>query len=312
MKRTGHPKREDGYTMIFNELLEALMCADIPKRARRLIDVQMRFSFGCGPKTFTSLTKSEYAALANLDWSDTHRALQWLLEKKIFEQDEKDMKRYRLNKYYRDWQVQVGLRDLPDYKNHLSRMVKKHLGLSGETRDPQSGKSPDKAEAPLWQNTRHPSGESPDNDLAKRQTERGDSSLQSGGCDPLKKKKRKGKENKDEEVFTYFFCRDLAGLLDGHPFFSGLKNEPDFWNALAAAYPDQDIPMQINRMTAWLIANPNKRYKNYRRFIQGWLSRAGRKEKDHGKTAPEQRRGDRDDSEERPAPFSDIPPELIA
>jgi len=57
MKRTGHPKREDGYTMIFNELLEALMCADIPKRARRLIDVQMRFSFGCGPKSFTSLTK---------------------------------------------------------------------------------------------------------------------------------------------------------------------------------------------------------------------------------------------------------------
>ena len=84
MRRTGHPKREDGYTMIFNELLEALMCADIPKRARRLIDVQMRFSFGCGPKTFTSLTKSEYAALANLDWSDAHRALQWLLEKKIF------------------------------------------------------------------------------------------------------------------------------------------------------------------------------------------------------------------------------------
>jgi len=298
--------------MIFNELLEALMCADIPKRARRLIDVQMRFSFGCGPKTFTSLTKSEYAALANLDWSDTHRALKWLLEKKIFEQDEKDMKRYRLNKYYRDWQVQVGLRDLLDYKNHLSRMVKKHLGLSGETPDPQPGKSPDEAEAPLWRNTRRPSGESPDNDLAKRQTERGDSSVQSGGCGLLKKRKRKGKENKDEEVFTYFFCHDLAGLLDGHPFFSSLKNEADFWNALAAAYPDQDIPLQINRMTAWLIANPNKRYKNYRRFIQGWLSRAERKENDHGKTAPEQRRGDRDDSEERPAPFSDIPPELIA
>lgn len=297
--------------MIFNELLEALMCADIPKRARRLIDVQMRFSFGCGPKTFTSLTKSEYAALANLDWSDTHRALQWLLEKKIFEQDERDMKRYRLNKYYRDWQVQVGLRDLPDFKNHLSRMVKKHLGLSGktpeqsgETPDPQPGKSPDEAEAPIWRNTRRPSGETPDCDLVKRQTERVDSPMHSIGCDTLKKKKRKGKENKDEEVFTYFFCRDLAGLLDGHSFFSGLKKDVNFWNALAAAYPDQDIPNQINRMTAWLIANPNKRYKNYKRFIQGWLSRAARKENDYGKT--------RDDSAERPAPFSDIPPELIA
>jgi hypothetical protein len=298
--------------MIFNELLEALMCADIPKRARRLVDVQMRFSFGCGPSTFTSLTKSEYAALANLDWSDAHRALQWLLEKRIFEQDERDMKRYRLNKYYRNWLVRVGLRDIPAFKDHLSKMVKKHLILSGvspdqsgETPDPQPGKSPDEAGSPIWRNTRRPSGETPDDDLAKRQTERVSSSLQSNGCDLLKKKKRKGKENKDhEEVFTYFFCRDLADLLDGHPFFSALKTDADFWNALATAFPDQDISMQINRMTAWLIANPNKRYKNYKRFIQGWLSRAARKENEHGKN--------RDNSAERPVPFSDIPPELIA
>lgn len=306
--------------MIFNELLEALMCADIPKRARRLVDVQMRFSFGCGPKTFTSMTKSEYAALANLDWSDTHRALQWLLEKKIFEQDERDMKRYRLNKYYRDWQVRVGLRDLPDYRNHLGRMIRKHLGLSGDTQepsgetpDPRPGKVPDEAEAPIWRNTRRPSGETPEGDLAKRQSEHGDTSLKIVSCDRLKKRKRKGKDNKDqEEVCSYFFCRDLADLLDGHPFFSALKSDADFWNTLAAAYPDRDIPLQVNRMTAWLIANPDKRYKNYRRFIQGWLSRAGRKENDHGKAGFEHRRGNRDDSEERPAPFSDIPPELIA
>lgn len=294
--------------MIFNELLEALMCADIPKRARRLIDVQMRFSFGCGPKTFTSLTKSEYASLANLDWSDVHRALQWLLEKKIFEQDEMDMKRYRLNKYYRKWLVRVGLRDLPEFNNHLNKMVKKHLTLSGispdrsgETPDEQPGKSPDEASA-VWQNTRRLSGETPDDDLVKHQTKRVSSSLQSDGYDRLKKKKRKVKDNK--EVSTYFFCPELADLLEGHPFFFSLKNEVDFWNALAAAYPDVNIPVQVNRMTAWLIANPNKRYKNYKRFIQGWLSREERKENDHGKI--------RDDSEERPAPFSDIPPELIA
>ena len=79
MKRTGHPKREDGYTTIFNELLEALMCADIPKRARRLIDVQMRFSFGCGPKSFTSLTTKDFACLADLDWSNAYRAITWLI-----------------------------------------------------------------------------------------------------------------------------------------------------------------------------------------------------------------------------------------
>ena len=98
-----------------------------------------------------------------------------------------------------------------------------------------------------------------------------------------------------KKYITYFFCRDLADLLDGHPFFSALKTDADFWNALATAFPDQDIPIQINRMTAWLIANPNKRYRNYKRFIQGWLSRAARKENDHGKN--------RDDSAESPLPF---------
>ncbi len=85
MERSGHPKREDGYTMIFNELLEALMCADIPKRARRLIDVQMRFSYGCGPKEFTFLTTKDFSQLASLDWSNARKAISWLLEHNIFE-----------------------------------------------------------------------------------------------------------------------------------------------------------------------------------------------------------------------------------
>jgi len=357
MKRTGHPKREDGYTMIFNELLEALMCADIPKRARRLIDVQMRFSFGCGPKTFTSLTKSEYATLANLDWSNTYRALKWLLEKKIFEQDEGDMKRYRLNKYYREWRVAVGLRDLAGYKDHVQRMVKKHLGLAANMQA-QPGKSPDADSLPTCQNDIWGSGKSPDpqpvkmtdpgtsptcqndrcrsvrmtdeltastcqNDrlgsvkttdahLSKRQMEGGDSLLKSNCCDPLKKRERKDKEH-NEEVYSYFFVasRDLDTLLDAHPFFSALKNEVDFWDALAAAYPDQDIPAQLRKMTAWLIANPRRRPKNYKRFIQAWLAREERMEKDHGKEHHKQQRKDRRDSEEEPAPFSDFPPELV-
>jgi len=303
MKRTGHPKREDGYTMIFNELLEALMCADIPKRARRLIDVQMRFSFGCGPKTFTSLTTKDFAGLSDLDWSNAYRAITWLVEKSIFEKDPENSGRYRLNKLYHQWEVKVPLRDNPAYNEMLRKTVRRSVYLTDEP-----VKTTDDLPADLTnvcRNDRFLSVETTDGDLSKRQTTRDDSSLQSGGCCLLKKKKRKGKENKDyEEVYSYFFCRDLAGLLEGHPFFSGLKTDADFWNALAAAYPDQDIPMQINRMAAWLIANPNKRYKNYKRFIQGWLSRAARKENDHGQT--------RDDFAERPAPFSDIPPELIA
>ena len=311
MKRTGHPKREDGYTMIFNELLEALMCADIPKRARRLIDVQMRFSFGCGPKTFTSLTTKDFAGLSDLDWSNAYRAITWLVEKNIFEKDPEKSGRYRLNKLYHQWEVKVPLRDNPAYNEMLKKTVRRSVYLTDEP-----VKTTDDLPADLTnicRNDRCLSVKTTDGHLSKRQTKCGDSSLQSDGWGLLKKKKRKGKENKDyEEVSSYFFCHDLTTLLEGHPFFAGLKMDADFWNALAAAYPDQDLPMQINRMIAWLIANPNKRYRNYKRFIQGWLSRAERKENDHGKAVPEQRRGDRDDSQERPAPFSDIPPELIA
>ena len=365
MKRTGHPKREDGYTMIFNELLEALMCADIPKRARRLIDVQMRFSFGCGPKSFTSLTKSEFASLADLDWSDTHRALGWLLEKRIFERDETDMKRYRLNKYYSDWLVRVGLRDRPGYGDRLARMVKSHLAPfceapdapgetpdepsgkpaepSGETPDPEvdamlaSGKTPDElpgespdrsGESPdpevktpdaSGETPDPPSGETPDGHLAKRQTCCGDSSLETEGYNLVKKRLKKRLERKEDISSSYANqgsddpVADPAPspVPDGHPFFAPLADDHVFWKTLSSAYPDQDIPAQIRKMTAWLMANPKRRHKDYKRFIQAWLAREERKESTHGREYPDPRRRDRLDPEEEPPPFSDFPPELV-
>jgi hypothetical protein len=39
-------------------------------------------------------------------------------------------------------------------------------------------------------------------------------------------------------------------------------------------YPALDVDQQMIRMSEWLIAHPEKRKKNYRRFITGWLSRS--------------------------------------
>lgn len=39
------------------------------------------------------------------------------------------------------------------------------------------------------------------------------------------------------------------------------------------AYPACDIELELKRMRAWLIDNPQKKKKNYRRFIGSWLSR---------------------------------------
>lgn len=321
MKRTGHPRREDGFTTIFNELLEALMCADIPKRARRLIDVQMRFSFGCGPRSFTSLTTKDFAGLADLDWSNAHRAIIWLVEKGIFERDPDCPGRYRLNKLYHCWEVRVPLRDDPGYTEMLKRTVRRSVDSTDEpvkTTDAsvEMTDGMPAASTGVCQNGICPSVETTDGELSKRQTGGGDSPSDTRRYGLRKKSLKKGKEKR--EFGSRYADQDPVIPLAGpapipvdHPFFAPLITDDAFWNALSAAYPEQDLPDQILRMTAWLMANPKRRPKDYKRFIQGWLAREERKESAHGKPYPDPPRRDRNDPEEEPPPFSDFPPELV-
>ena len=322
MKRTGHSKREDGYTMIFNELLEALMCADIPKRARRLIDVQMRFSFGCGPKLFTSLTTNDFACLSDLDWSNAYRAITWLIDKNIFEKDPEKSGRYRLNKLYHQWEVKVPLRDNPAYNEMLKKTVRRSVDLTDEpvkTTDASVETTDDlPVDLPgVCQNDRCLSVETTDGHLSKQQMTCANSPSESETCDLLKKVLKKDKESKDIGSYANQGFADPdtdpapSPVPDDHLFFTPLADDHAFWRALASAYPDQDIPAQIRKMTAWLMANPKRKHKDYKRFIQGWLAREERKENAHGSEYPDTRRRDRNDPEEEPPPFSDFPPELV-
>lgn len=43
------------------------------------------------------------------------------------------------------------------------------------------------------------------------------------------------------------------------------------------AYPACDIELDLAQMKAWLLSNPEKKKKNYRRFITNWLSRSQEK-----------------------------------
>jgi len=316
VKRVGHPKREDGYTMIFNELLEALMCADIPKRARRLIDVQMRFSFGCGPKTFTALTTKDFAFLSDRDWSNADRAIIWLVDKNIFEKDPDHSGRYRLNKLYRLWEVKVPLRDKPAYAERLRKTVRLSVDSTGAPVKSTDG-LPDDLPA-VCQNNRCLSVKTTDSRLSKQQTTCADSPSESNTCDLRKKDLKKGKERK-EYLNRYanqgsdapVMDPAVSPVLDDHPFFALLADDHTFWKALVSAYPDQNIPAQIRRMTAWLTANPKRRHKDYKRFVQAWLAREERKESPHGREHPDPHRRNRNAPEEEPAPFSDFPPELV-
>ena len=76
-----------------------------------------------------------------------------------------------------------------------------------------------------------------------------------------------------------------------------------------AAYPACDIDLELYKMREWLLANPDKRKKNYRRFIVNWLTRTqdkGGSEKirrhtgGRPMTRKEQAKKDLDESEKKP------------
>jgi len=48
------------------------------------------------------------------------------------------------------------------------------------------------------------------------------------------------------------------------------KEDIELWKE---AYPACDIELGLKQMKVWLLNNPKKRKKNYRRFISNWLSR---------------------------------------
>ena len=73
--------------------------------------------------------------------------------------------------------------------------------------------------------------------------------------------------------------------------FLNIKDEDiEIWKD---AYPKCDVGMEIKKMGAWLIADPKRKKINYKKFINGWLSRTqdrgGTKKSEQGKSAIQSR-----------------------
>lgn len=69
------------------------------------------------------------------------------------------------------------------------------------------------------------------------------------------------KEGKKEEIYFDFKERQFFNIKDED--FLGWRD----------AYPACDVDSEIRKMREWLLANPEKKKKNYRRFIVNWLIR---------------------------------------
>lgn len=68
------------------------------------------------------------------------------------------------------------------------------------------------------------------------------------------------KSNEDKIFFSF----------DKAEFINITEKDKSIWGK---AYPACDIELELNKMVAWLIANPINKKSNYKRFISGWLSR---------------------------------------
>ena len=55
-------------------------------------------------------------------------------------------------------------------------------------------------------------------------------------------------------------------------FYDGLSKDKDYLDQLKEAYPNVDIGQQLKASKMWLLSNTNKAKKNFKRFVNTWMS----------------------------------------
>lgn len=102
------------------------MCSDFTKRERKVIDVILRFSYGCGKK-FALLTKSEIAFFANIHLSHVAKTASSLHSKHVIKQDPSNPHKYWFNKHYKNWKVAKTASRHEDFFDQVAKTASKNL-----------------------------------------------------------------------------------------------------------------------------------------------------------------------------------------
>ena len=132
----GNPQKEDGYTPIANELLEAILKADFSKRQLLVIMTVARMTYGYSKKS-DALSGWQIASMTNLDRSDVSKTINELVNLNVLIKHENGRESHgifvneiAINKLYKSW-VTVG---------NLPTVVK--LPTVGKTPTVTVGKTP--------------------------------------------------------------------------------------------------------------------------------------------------------------------------
>ena len=136
------PQKENGYTAIAHELLEALAKTRINGEARQILDVVLRKTYGFH-KTEDEIALSQFCEATGLKKNSACRAIEKLENMKLLIIHEKvnNAKRYKINKNFDEWLL------VPKKRTIIHKKVNKVVTKKGTTKDTTKGKRYKKAEA---------------------------------------------------------------------------------------------------------------------------------------------------------------------
>jgi uncharacterized protein YdaU (DUF1376 family) len=83
--------------------------------------------------------------------------------------------------------------------------------------------------------------------------------------------KTKQNDAVEDEYLNKF--KDIISLLNDSKYFNTILFKGIFVYSLTEAYPNIDIKRELKKMEAWLTSNPDRAKKNYKRFINNWISK---------------------------------------
>lgn len=228
------PQIENGYTMIANELLEAISRRLLSGDEHRVFWTILRKTYGF-KKKLDQISLSQFVLATGINKQNVCRALSKLIKKNmIIKIDNKLMRSYSIQKNYTTWK--------PLSKQiTLSKQIKSVIQIDNKTLSKQiTTKERDTKETITKENKE-------DNKLS--------SSVPNG------RGRSKLKTKKVLRIEFNFDKKEWINIEDG---------DLIFWKA---TYPACNIEFELNKMADWLLSNPDKRKTRYRRFISGWLSR---------------------------------------
>lgn len=103
-----NPQKEDGYTSIANEIMEALARTAIPSEPRRILDLIFRQTYGYQNKLFDYISQSQFAKKTKVDRRHVFRALKWLEKCNLIGSalsGDSGIRKYWIKKDWEEWKV---------------------------------------------------------------------------------------------------------------------------------------------------------------------------------------------------------------